>query len=38
VGDPAPSISVSDPHGNRVTLDSYFDQGLTLVTFLRHFG
>jgi peroxiredoxin len=38
VGDIAPNITVSDKQGQPVELESLWDQGPTLISFLRHFG
>lgn len=38
LGDHAPDIIVSDIHGQPVELASYWQNGPTLVSFLRHFG
>ena len=37
-GDPAPDITLQDIHGNNVQLGDYWKNGLTLMSFLRHFG
>lgn len=37
-GDSAPDISLSDVHGERVPLSAFWQKGLTLMSFLRHFG
>jgi peroxiredoxin len=37
-GDAAPDITVLDIHGNRVQLADFWKNGLTLMSFLRHFG
>jgi peroxiredoxin len=38
IGDQAPNITVSDIHGQPVQLASFWQNGPTLVSFLRHFG
>jgi hypothetical protein len=38
VGDAAPNVTVTDPQGQPVTLDHFWANGPTLITFLRHFG
>ncbi len=38
IGDSAPNITVSDKQGQPVELESLWDQGPTLISFLRHFG
>jgi len=38
IGEKAPNITVSDIHGQPVQLASYWKDGPTLMTFLRHFG
>lgn len=37
-GDAAPDITLLDIQGNRVQLGDYWKNGLTLMSFLRHFG
>jgi peroxiredoxin len=37
-GDSAPDITVLDIHGNHVRLADFWKNGLTLMSFLRHFG
>jgi peroxiredoxin len=37
-GDSAPDITLLDIHGNRVQLADFWKNGLTLMSFLRHFG
>jgi hypothetical protein len=38
IGDAAPAITVLDIHGQPTPLAPYWAGGLTLLTFLRHFG
>lgn len=37
-GDKAPDITLLDIHGQQVQLGNYWKNGLTLMSFLRHFG
>ncbi|MCA0455980.1 MAG: AhpC/TSA family protein [Chloroflexi bacterium] len=37
-GDNAPDITLLDTHGQRVQLSDFWKNGLTLMSFLRHFG
>ncbi len=38
VGMPAPDFTLTDKSGQSVVLSSLWQQGPTIVTFLRHFG